>query len=76
MAGILKVGGVPLATHTGVEGAGKVTLSDTVIHGPSMIDVYFNNSDLNSYQCIKTLNKLTNFKKLLFLWFVLFFKKH
>lgn len=55
--GNLALNGQTVLTQTGTD---KVTLSDTVIHGPSMIDVYFNTSDLNSYQCITTLDRLTN----------------
>ena len=42
------------------ESGGKVSLSDDVIHGPTMIDVYFNNADINTHQTLTTLTRLTN----------------
>ena len=43
------------------EAGGVVTLSDSVVHGPSMIDVYFNNSDIDSLQTLNTtLTRLTD----------------
>ena len=37
-----------------------VTLNDAVIHGPSMLDIYFNNSDVDALQTLTTLTRLTD----------------
>ena len=43
------------------EAGGVVTLSDSVVHGPSMIDVYFQNSDIDAIQTLNTtLTRLTD----------------
>lgn len=56
MSGTLTIGNKEVFNHSD----GKVTMNNDVIHGPSMIDVYFNNTDLNSHQCVTSLTRLIN----------------
>ena len=47
MAGTLKVGGNIIATHTGVEGAGEVSLTNVSLGGGAFM---FRNKIINAYK--------------------------